>query len=136
MEQVLAFSTRVHNIGCAPFVIGVPNGTTQGCAHGMCASARCICASSVCMCMCMFYFSSFYDSWSWHDCHQHWHYDNYAHYALRDLCTDKDVAWKDRPVVGHKNGWCVARLSLNSPDAMRPDPDLISSVKAPARPRP
>ena len=47
--------------------------------------------------------------WSWHDCHQHWHYDNYAHYALRDLCTDDTVAWEDRAVVGHKNGWCIAR---------------------------
>ena len=47
--------------------------------------------------------------WSWHSCHQHWHYDNYAHYALRNLCTDDTVAWEDRPVVGHKNGWCVAR---------------------------
>ena len=46
--------------------------------------------------------------WSWHDCHQHWHYDNYAHYALRKLCTNEDVAWEDRPVVGHKNGWCAA----------------------------
>ena len=47
--------------------------------------------------------------WSWHNCHQHWHYDNYAHYALRNLCTDEALAWEDRPVVGHKNGWCVAR---------------------------
>ena len=45
----------------------------------------------------------------WHDCHQHWHYDNYAHYALRDLCTNDTVAWEDRAVVGHKNGWCVTR---------------------------
>ena len=45
------------------------------------------------------------NGWSWHDCHQHWHYDNYAHYALRDLCTDDTVAWEDRAVVGHKNGW-------------------------------
>ena len=31
LRQVLAFSTRVHNIGCAPFVIGVPSGYTPGC---------------------------------------------------------------------------------------------------------
>ena len=49
------------------------------------------------------------NGWSWHDCHQHWHYDNYAHYALRDLCTNDTVAWEDRAVVGHKNGWCVTR---------------------------
>ena len=52
------------------------------------------------------------NGWSWHDCHQHWHYDNYAHYALRNLCSDEDVAWEDRPVVGHKNGWYVARPIL------------------------
>ena len=34
MQQVLAFSTQVHNIGCAPFVIGVPSGYEPGCpAH-------------------------------------------------------------------------------------------------------
>ena len=32
---------------------------------------------------------------------------NYAHYALRGLCSSGDVAWEDRPVVGHKNGWCA-----------------------------
>ena len=48
-----------------------------------------------------------FQGWSWHDCHQHWHYDNYAHYALRGLCSSGDVAWEDRPVVGHKNGWCA-----------------------------
>ena len=26
MHQVLRFTTRVHNIGCAPFVIGEPDG--------------------------------------------------------------------------------------------------------------
>ena len=31
MRQVLAFSTRVHNVGCAPFVIGVPSGYQPGC---------------------------------------------------------------------------------------------------------
>ena len=36
MQQVLAFSTQVHNIGCAPFVIGVPSGYEPGCpAHAM-----------------------------------------------------------------------------------------------------
>ena len=48
--------------------------------------------------------------WSWHNCHQHWHYDNYAHYALRALCNDSTVAWEDRPVVGHKNGWCAINI--------------------------
>lgn len=33
-QQVLAFTTRVHNIGCAPFLVGVPNGSTPGYAHG------------------------------------------------------------------------------------------------------
>ena len=27
---------------------------------------------------------------------------------VRDLCTDDTVAWEDRAVVGHKNGWCVS----------------------------
>eukprot|EP00964_Phaeocystis_antarctica_P046130 scaffold26606_cov50-Phaeocystis_antarctica.AAC.1 len=26
VQQVLRFSTRIHNIGCAPFVVGVPSG--------------------------------------------------------------------------------------------------------------
>jgi len=53
--------------------------------------------------------TAFAQGWSWHSCHQHWHYDNYAHYALRGLCSSSgDVAWEDRPVVGHKNGWCVS----------------------------
>lgn len=67
------------------------------------------------MCMCVvcawrawYMHASPLQGWSWHDCHQHWHYDNYAHYALRKLCTNEDVAWEDRPVVGHKNGWCAA----------------------------
>ena len=51
--------------------------------------------------------TAYSQGWSWHECHQHWHYDNYAHYALRDLCSSSDVAWEDRPVVGHKNGWCA-----------------------------
>ena len=53
--------------------------------------------------------TAYSQGWSWHECHQHWHYDNYAHYALRGLCSSGDVAWEDRPVVGHKNGWCAAR---------------------------
>ena len=53
--------------------------------------------------------------WSWHNCHQHWHYDNYAHYALRTLCNDSTVAWEDRPVVGHKNGWG----EINTKDMVR-----------------
>ena len=132
VQQVLAFSTKVENIGCAPFVIGVPSGyepggfTTIGTiirhpfgrrlssdgsddqreqlrldlSRGSTTTGR--------------YPSHrrLDNGWSWHDCHQHWHYDNYAHYALRNLCTNEDVAWEDRPVVGHKNGWCVARPIL------------------------
>ena len=30
-RKVLAFSTRVRNIGCAPFVVGVPSGYAPGC---------------------------------------------------------------------------------------------------------
>ena len=30
-RKVLRFSTRVHNIGCAPFVVGVPSGYKPGC---------------------------------------------------------------------------------------------------------
>jgi hypothetical protein len=30
MRKVLRFSTRVHNVGCAPFVIGVPSGYQPG----------------------------------------------------------------------------------------------------------
>ena len=129
VQQVLAFSTQIENIGCAPFVIGVPSGYEPGgfdtigtiidhpfgrrlssdggvdqreqlrldlsrgggTTTGRYPSHR-----------------RLDNGWSWHDCHQHWHYDNYAHYALRNLCTNEDVAWEDRPVVGHKNGWCVA----------------------------
>ena len=57
--------------------------------------------------------TAYSQGWSWHECHQHWHYDNYAHYALRGLCSSGDVAWEDRPVVGHKNGWCAARPLLH-----------------------
>ena len=133
VQQVLAFSTQIENIGCAPFVIGVPSGYEPGefdtigtiirhpfgrrlssdggvdqreqlrldlsrgggTTTGRYPSHR-----------------RLDNGWSWHDCHQHWHYDNYAHYALRNLCTNEDVAWEDRPVVGHKNGWCVARPIL------------------------
>ena len=31
VQQVLRFSTRIHNIGCAPFVVGVPSGYKPGC---------------------------------------------------------------------------------------------------------
>ena len=53
-QQVLAFSTMVHNIGCAAFVVGVPTGVSSkpGYVHGM----RTTCARHVhgmCMCMCM-----------------------------------------------------------------------------------
>ena len=74
------------------------------------------------MCMCVvcawrawYMHASPLQGWSWHDCHQHWHYDNYAHYALRKLCTNEDVAWEDRPVVGHKNGWCVSDVDTYGP---------------------
>ena len=53
--------------------------------------------------------------WSWHSCHEHWHYDNYAHYALRSLCTDVTLAWEDRAVVGHKNGWCISDMGTFIP---------------------
>jgi len=53
--------------------------------------------------------------WSWHSCHEHWHYDNYAHYALRGLCTDETLAWEDRAVVGHKNGWCISDMGTYIP---------------------
>jgi len=40
--------------------------------------------------------------WTWHDCHQHYHYINYANYQLVPLCADVAAA-----IAGHKNGWCV-----------------------------
>jgi len=161
-RKVLAFSTRVQNIGCAPFVIGPPSGynfsdldtaspwdansdTDAGAqvvsqpagrrlssdpSSGPSSNGRWVGHNTS---------NGHYsggklypgrkleaggdgsttggrypsrrrldNGWSWHDCHQHWHYDNYAHYALRDLCTDDTVAWEDRAVVGHKNGWCVS----------------------------
>ena len=33
--QVIAFSTQVHNVGCGPFVIGVPSGYEPGSALHM-----------------------------------------------------------------------------------------------------
>ena len=159
-RKVLAFSTQVHNIGCAPFVVGVPTGNTKGCwddgnpwrriqdgcppfsppspgppsspphsdrqrrlrsdgnqperptsntSNGHYSRGQAAAAAAGGSTTGRYPSRRRLDNgWSWHDCHQHWHYDNYAHYALRDLCTDKDVAWEDRPVVGHKNGWCVS----------------------------
>ena len=49
--------------------------------------------------------------WSWHACHQHWHYINYAQYQLQPLCGDSD------PVAGHKNGWCVFDAGVYGPPA-------------------
>ena len=182
-RKVLAFSTQVHNIGCAPFLVGVPNGSTPGCfddgnpirdrfdefialnpegcppfspptptpppspppfnqqrrlrsdggdnqRERPGSDARLMSNTSQ-----YGHYSGGkagssggstagrYPSrrrldnggWSWHDCHQHWHYDNYAHYALRKLCTNEDVAWEDRPVVGHKNGWCVSDVDTYGP---------------------
>lgn len=39
--------------------------------------------------------------WSWHECHAHWHYINYANYQLQDICL------ANATIAGHKNGWCV-----------------------------
>jgi len=136
-RKVLRFTTRVHNIGCAPFVIGVPDGWCGlGCETGQRRLGTDPTDDSVRVGG--FNTSNSFkngnghysgstkargggtttgrypsrrrldNGWSWHECHQHWHYDNYAHYALRDLCTDDTVAFEDRAVVGHKNGWCVA----------------------------
>ena len=80
---MLRFSTLVANIGCAPYVVGqTPNNGNEPDAN---------------------FPESASHGWTWHTCHQHWHYDNYAHYALRELCTDETVAWEDRAVVG-QNG--------------------------------
>jgi len=177
-RKVLRFATRVHNIGCAPFVIGRPDGwcgfqcnpdcarpdTVQVCLGDCARKCAAVAArdgrrlgtdspsdeqqpppsldgsspSGESMWEGGFNTSNSFKNgnghysgstkardggtttgrypsrrrlekgWSWHDCHQHWHYENYAHYALRSLCTDDTVAWEDRAVVGHKAGWCVA----------------------------
>ena len=145
MQQVIAFSTQVHNIGCAPFVIGAPSGYDPGEFDTVGNACPPFTRPDLCPKSPPSPPSSppsgrrlssdggddqrkqlnlsrgggtttgrypshrrLDNGWSWHTCHQHWHYDNYAHYALRKLCTNEDVAWEDRPVVGHKNGWCVA----------------------------
>ena len=81
-RKVLRFSTLIANIGCADFI--VPGNSSD-------------------------------PAWTYHSCHAHYHFDNYAHYSLRNLCDVgplassqmSEVAWEDRAVVGHKNGWCV-----------------------------
>ena len=90
-REVLRFDTVIANVGCADFFVGEVNLTSN--------------VSDV---------SKQGIGWTWHTCHQHWHYDNYAHYSLRSFCElgplssgTVAVAWEDRPVVGHKNGWCV-----------------------------
>ena len=48
MQQVLAFSTMVHNIGCAAFVVGVPTGVSSKPGYVHCMSAcACACARHV-----------------------------------------------------------------------------------------
>ena len=52
------------------------------------------------------------DDWEWAPCHGHWHFEQYAQYALYSYeetspgqydCTDQEI--------GHKNGWCVMDLA-------------------------
>ncbi|MGB1207439.1 MAG: lysyl oxidase family protein [Chitinophagales bacterium] len=43
------------------------------------------------------------DQWEWDDCHNHWHYEGYAEYALYDLAGN-------RIPIGFKNGFCVMDL--------------------------
>lgn len=79
-RKLLRVTTLIANLGCTDFVIGDPPEDVA---------------------------DSGQNGWTWHDCHAHWHYENYAYYAMNDLCDGRTVAWEDRPVVGHKNGWCV-----------------------------
>ena len=82
VRKVLRFSTVIANVGCADFIV---SGNASD------------------------------PAWSYHACHEHYHFENYAHYSLRNLCDvgplassqQSEVAWEDRAVVGHKNGWCV-----------------------------
>lgn len=143
IRKVIAFSTQVHNVGCGPFVIGVPSGYEPGqfdvignaCPpFSPCQGGRRLSSDEADapprrgqqnLSRGGSQPTGGYTSrrrldngWSWHECHQHWHYDNYAHYALRGLCSSGDVAWEDRPVVGHKNGWCVSDTDTYGPNAL------------------
>jgi hypothetical protein len=81
-RRLLRFTTRVNNIGCEDFFIGRTPNNINDIRNGF----------------------------KWHTCHAHWHYENYAYYSLSTLCEGQEVAWENRPVVGHKNGWCVMDL--------------------------
>jgi len=77
-RRVLRFDTTIANIGCEDYHIGSPPADTRVSGRG----------------------------WNWHECHNHWHYENYAHYWIEPLCLAEQSI--DHPVyAGHKNGWCV-----------------------------
>ena len=44
------------------------------------------------------------ESWNWDECHQHYHYNDYAHYQLVDFENQGEYS------IGFKNGWCVMDL--------------------------
>ena len=53
IRKVIAFSTQVYNIGCAPFVVGVPSGYEPGSALHMRHNTlrMCVCACALaCAC--------------------------------------------------------------------------------------
>lgn len=49
------------------------------------------------------------DGFTFNECHQHYHYEDYANYTLMELNGDTAAQ-------GHKNGWCVMDLGIYDPD--------------------
>lgn len=45
------------------------------------------------------------EGWSWHGCHNHYHYEDYAYYQILKLPCLENLN------IGHKNGWCVMDLA-------------------------
>ena len=89
-RRVLRFATRIANVGCDDYHVGpAPRNASSA------AEAAAIVAATAA------------PGWSWHQCHKHWHYEDYARYSLRALCDGRELAYEDRPVLGRKNGWCV-----------------------------
>ena len=86
-RRVLRFSTDIANIGCQDYVIGAPPSDTSTSERG----------------------------WSWHACHNHWHYENYAHYWLQPLCSAHNHSLEHPVAAGHKNGWCVMDIGPHWP---------------------